>query len=445
MSPLMLVALFASPFMALLDISVVTLALPDMQTDLSMPISGLQWVADAYAITLAALMLSAGTLSDRYGRKKVFLGGLIVFTAGSAACALAPSADWLIAARALQGIGASVLMPGAMSLIAHAFPGQRQRAKMLGYIGTVASSAIIVGPLLGGPLTEAFGWPSIFWINVPIGIFAVIVGVRRLNESASPDAAGVDPAGQLLAVLWVGALVYAGIEAGHAGLSSPRVVLVGVVGVVALAAFVAVELRQRRPMLAVRLFARPVFSIINLASATIGFGTFGSFYLLSLYLQNIRGESPTIAGLQLLPYAVLNGGAGLLFGRIVRNVGPRVPLLGGFICLTLAPAGLQLLTPTTPYPVIAVLFAVTGVGIGLGGAATNVIALHSVPPERSGMASATVNAARQVTFALGVAVLGAVTASGQTFIGGLHTALAIAAVSTGAVTLLLILTRRQLT
>nr|WP_052478583.1 DHA2 family efflux MFS transporter permease subunit [Kibdelosporangium sp. MJ126-NF4]CEL19264.1 probable transporter [Kibdelosporangium sp. MJ126-NF4]CTQ94937.1 probable transporter [Kibdelosporangium sp. MJ126-NF4] len=430
----MLTALFLGTFMALLDVSIVTIALPSIQADLHASLADLQWVLDGYVVALAAVMLTGGALADRFGRKRVFLMGLSVFTLASLACGLAPSVEMLITARVVQGAAASVVTPGAMSLIAQAFPQPAERARVIGLWASVAGMALVLGPLLGGPLTEALGWQSVFLINIPLGVVVVAIGLRTLRESADPEHSSLDLAGQVLAIVWIGALAYAMIEAGHAGWSSAGVLVTLAVAVVGLAAFVVVELRQDKPMLPIRLLGRREFGLINLASFTIGFGAFATFFFLSIYLQDVRGASPTEAGLQFLPYVLANSVLSLVSGRLVGRFGPLKPLLTGYALLTVSQLGMMTLTATTPYPVVAGLFLLAGLALNLAGVPTNTIALHAVPRERSGIAAATVNATRQTGTALGVAVLGGLIASGATFVDGLHRALLVAGLVTGVVT-----------
>lgn len=439
----LLATLFLGTFMALLDVSIVTIALPSMQRSLGAPLSQLQWIVDGYVIALAASMLTGGALADRHGRKRVFLLGLVVFTLASAACAFAGDAGWLIAARVVQGAAASVITPGAMALLALAYPEPARRARVFGLWSTIASLAFIAGPLVGGPLTEYFGWQSVFLINLPLGAVAVALGRWALTESADPGHASVDPAGQVLAICWIGALSFGVIEAGHLGWADPAVLAALTVAVVAFGIFVAVELRRPRPMLPIRLFARPEFGMVNLSSFAIGFGTFGSFFLLSLYLQSARGAGPTEAGLQFLPYVLASSISANVTGRVIARYGPRVPMLTGSAALAATLLALTVLTPGTPYFVVAILFAVLGAALMLAGLPVNTMAMHVVPKERSGMASATVNATRQTGTALGVALLGTLVAAAPDFTTGLHRGLVVAGAVTAVVTALTAVTLRK--
>ncbi|WP_346053246.1 DHA2 family efflux MFS transporter permease subunit [Amycolatopsis dongchuanensis] len=426
----MLVAVLLATFMAMLDASVVTLALPSIGGSLA----GLQWVLDGYVVALATVMLTGGALGDRYGRKKAFLAGLVVFTLASAGCALAPDTGWLVAARVLQGAGASVLVPGGLSLIAQAFPDPRERARMLGIGGLVGGLGFVVGPLLGGPLTDAFGWRSIFLLNLPLGVVALVAGRRAIEESADPEHTALDPAGQVLAVAWTGLVVYAVIEAGHAGWADATVLCCLAAGLLCLAAFVAVERRSPRPMLPVALFRRAAFSVVNVASFVLGAASYGGYFLLSLYLQTVRGVSATEAGLWFLPMMSATALASVLTGRLPH----RVSLLGGYALCTVALLALPVLDASTSYPVLVVLFVLLGAGMGLALPPTNLAAIGAAPRERSGIASATVNTARQTGTALGIAVLGTVASATADFAAGF----VIAGVASAIVTVALATTVR---
>ncbi|GAA4024059.1 MFS transporter [Allokutzneria multivorans] len=424
-----LASLYLATFMALLDVSVVVIAQTAITEDLRTTFAGAQWVIDAYTVALASTMLSCGALADRWGRKRVFLIGLAVFTGASVACAMAPGAAWLIAARAVQGVGASVLAPGALSLIVHAFPEPGARARVIGTWSTVISLAFLLGPVLGGPLTDLFGWRSVFLINLPLGGLALALGARFLTESADPDGSSPDPLGQVLAIAWISSLAYALIEVSSVALG---------VAAVTLALFIVVELRQPRPMFPIRLLGERGFGLVNLASFMTGFAAFGSFFLLSAYLQSTRGASPTEAGLQLLPY-VLGGTVGsTVAGRLVQSLGAKPPLLAGQALIAASLLALSTVDTETPYPYVAVLFAGLGLGVSTSGVPSNALAVGLVPPRQSGIASATVTATRQTGTAVGVALLGLIATAGPKLADGLPHALLTAGVSTVVVTVLLL-------
>ncbi|WP_326567020.1 MFS transporter [Amycolatopsis rhabdoformis] len=415
--PLLIVALFLGSFMALLDVSVVSVALPSIQRDLRAGFTDLQWIVDAYTVALAAVILSGGTLGDRYGRKLVYLSGLAVFTLASLACGLAPTLGLLVAARVVQGAAAATVIPGSIALLAHTFPEPRARARMMGWWGTIAGSALVVGPLAGGPLTDAFGWPVIFLVNVPLGVVALLAGRRGITESADPAHGALDLTGQVLGALWIGALTYAVIAAD---------VVAAVVGAVALVAFLVVELRVAHPMLPIRLFARVRFSVAIATSFVIGFAAYPLPVLIALYLQQARGATATEAGVQMLPYVLANVLAAFCAGRLSARFGAeRVLPLGNLVAAAGAFAFLSF-GADSPYWLPALAFGVAGLGVGLCVTPSNIVGLAGVPGERTGIASATVNAARQTGTALGVAALGALLAHGSTLTSGLHAAMAVA-------------------
>ncbi|MEV0089072.1 DHA2 family efflux MFS transporter permease subunit [Saccharopolyspora sp. NPDC050642] len=402
----MLASVFLATFMALLDMSIVNVALPAIQAGLGATATGAQWVVDGYTLCLSAFMLTGGALGDRFGRKKVFLVGLGIFTAGSAWCALAPTIELLIAGRLVQGAGASVLTPGALSLLTHAYPDPAARARMIGIWGGFSGLATVLGPLVGGLLTDRFGWPALFLINLPLAVVALVLGLRGIRESASPEHAATDPLGQVLAVFGLAGLAYAVIESAQASWGSAGVLLPLLVGLGSLAAFIVVEARSPNPMLPVGLFRQRQFAVTTAASFVIGFGSYGCFYLFSLFLQQVRGAGATAAGLQFVPYSLAIALGTVVSGRWVGRRGHRVPMFVGYTVTGAALLAMLVLRPDTPYLVIGVLFAVLGSGMGLAIAATNAAAMSAVAPHRSGIAAATVNALRQAGAALGIAVLG---------------------------------------
>ncbi|WEO95188.1 MFS transporter [Streptomyces sp. FXJ1.172] len=402
----LITAVFLGTFMALLDMSVVNVALPAVQSHLHARITDIQWVVDGYTLCLSAFMLTGGALGDRFGRKKVFLAGLTLFTLSSVLCAAAPDTTTLVMGRLLQGTGASTVTPGALSLLAQGFPDQAKRARMIGLWGACSALAVVLGPLLGGALTDSVGWPAIFLINVPLGLIALTAGVKGIAESADPEHAAADPAGQILGIVWLAALTYAVNEAGRDGWTATRNLALFAVAAVAFLAFVAVERRAPRAMLPVPLFGNPRFVITNIASFMLGFGAYGTFYLLSLYLQQVQDTSAAMTGVKFLPYSAAIALGSTQAGKLTARFGPRGVMAAGYGLVSVGLLGLLTLTPTTGYGQAGVLFAVLGLGMGLGIAPTNAAAMAAVPRERSGAAASTVNATRQVGTALGIAVLG---------------------------------------
>ncbi|WP_409184368.1 MFS transporter [Amycolatopsis sp. VS8301801F10] len=433
-SPLLAAAVFLGSFMALLDASVVSVALPTVQRDLHAEFTDLQWIVDGYTVGLAALMLTGGTLGDRYGRKRIYLGGLAVFTLASLACGLAPTLGLLIAARVGQGIAAAAVIPGGLALLAHAYPEPRERARMLGAWGGVAGCALVVGPLIGGPITDALGWPTIFLINLPIGVCAVLAGHRGLTESSDPAHGALDLPGQLLGALWIGAFTYAVIASDA---------VAAALGALGLIAFVVVELRAPHPMLPIRLFGKFRFAASIFTSFVIGFACYPLPVLIAVYLQQAWGSTASEAGVQMLPYVVANAVLAFFSGRLAgRFTAERVLPVG----LTITAAGsfaFLLVDPTSPDWLLSVPLTLSGVGLGLSITPTNVVGLAGLPVRRTGTAAGTVNAARQVGMALGVAALGALLDHGSTLTTGLQTAMSVAGAALLAVTVLTAATLRS--
>ncbi|GAA1912480.1 hypothetical protein GCM10009753_50540 [Streptantibioticus ferralitis] len=294
-----------------------------------------------------------------------------MFTIGSAICAFAPGVGVLIAGRVVQGVAAATITPGALSLLAQAFPDPATRARVIGMWGTCSGLAVVLGPVLGGILVDRFGWASIFLVNLPLGVLTLVLGVRCIPESADPDHAALDPAGQVMGVIWLGALSYALVEGGHRGWGAASTLTTLAVAAVGLTVFLVLELRQSHPMLPVRLFGRAAFAVINAASFLLGFGAYAVYFLLSLYQQQVRANSPTMTGLEFLPLSVAIAVAATYAGRLTGRFGPRRPLLAGYGLVAVSLLAMLTLGPDTGYPLLALLFAVLGVGMGLAITPTN--------------------------------------------------------------------------
>lgn len=401
-------AVYLGTFMATLAISIVTVALPAIQSGLGTDLAGLQWVVGSYALCLSAFMLSAGPLGDRYGRKRAWLSGVALFVAGSAICAASSSLAMLIAGCALQGIAGALVIPGALSILTQTFPDPGERAHVIGGWSSFSGISLIVGPMLGGILVDNIGWPSIFLINLPVGAAALLLGMGGIEESADPDHAALDPAGQALSVIFLGALTYALISAGNAGWSAPAVVIALVVAAVSFLLFVVVEMRVARPVLPVDLFRDRAFASVNFASFVLGFGGYSSLFLFSLFLQQAQGWSATQAGWRMAPVFAAMAVFASLFGRLARAHGMRRLMILGYVLLALSMLAMASFTPHTSYWAVAPLFALLGIGMGLVVPSTGAAAMEAAPRERTGAASATMNALRQGGMTIGIALLGTV-------------------------------------
>ena len=404
--PYAVAAVYLGTFMASLAISIVSVALPAIQADLGISLSGLQWVVGAYTLCLSAFMLSAGPLADRYGRKRTWLGGVAVFTFGSIICSLAPSLAILIAGCALQGVGGALVIPGALSILTQAFPDPVQRAHVIGGWSSFSAISLILGPMLGGVLVDHVGWPSIFLVNLPIGALTIGLGLWSVQESANPDHAALDPAGQALSVIFLGVLTYALISAGHEGWDAGPTLAALLAAAVAFVLFIAVELRSSRPVLPVDLFWRGDFACTNFASFVLGFSGYSSLFLFSLFLQQAQGWSATQTGWRMAPVFLAMGIVSPFFGRLSKRYGTGRLMTVGYILLGLSMLAMAAFTSVTPYSIIALCFALLGVSLGLTVPATGAAAMASAPRERTGAASATMNALRQGGMTIGIALLG---------------------------------------
>ena len=395
-------------FMAMLDNTVVNVALPTIQRDFGSGVSGLQWIISAYTLFFASLMLTGGTLGDLYGRKRWFLTGLVVFTSGSLLCGLAPSLHWLVVGRAVQGVGAAALLPGTLSILITTFPDPRERAQAIGLWAGVSGLALAAGPVIGGLLVDSLGWQSVFFVNVPIGILALVVALRTVRESSDPEGRTLDLPGQVLAIVSLGTLVYALIEANNYGWTSPLILSLFAIGVTTQAAFLWVESHSSSPMLPLRFFRNPTFAAGSTVAGLISFGMFGIFFFLTLYWQNIQGYSALQMGLRVLPLTGAIIVTAPLAGQVAGRIGSRWPMTFG---MALGAAGMLLLertTPTTPYSALWWNMLILGVGMGSVMAPMTAAVTSTVPRQRAGMASGTTNATREVGGVFGIALLGAI-------------------------------------
>ncbi|CAM4056034.1 MFS transporter [Kerstersia similis] len=409
-----LAAAYLGTFLATLDISIVNVALPTMQTALHTDIAGLQWVVNAYAICLSALMLSAGPAADRHGHKRAWLAGVILFTAGSAVCGLAPNLGILLAGRAIQGVAAALLIAGALPILTHIFPEPKARASAIGGWSAFSALALILGPLLGGLLLDSLGWQSIFLINLPLGLLAVALGAWGIPERRFPDHAARDPWGQALSVIALGALAYGLIQAGETGFLTPLTLLTLGLALAGFVLFILVERRVARPLLPLALFRHTAFVLANNASFMLGFAYYSSLFFFSIYLQQIHGWSPVETGWRMMPQFVVTACLSMLFGRLGMWLSVRTLMLCGYALIAVAMFAMMGCDATTAYGVIGLNLALLGAGAGLAVPATSLVIMGMAPPEQAGSVSATMNALRQAGMTLGIALLGALMSSDAT-------------------------------
>jgi len=400
-----------SLFIVGLDNTIVNIALPALRADLGASVSGLQWVLDAYTLVVASLLILSGATADRVGRRRIFQAGLALFTTGSLLCSVAPDLSWLIAFRMVQAVGGSMLNPVAMSIITNTFTEPRERARAIGVWGGVVGLSMALGPVLGGVLVATLGWRSIFWINVPVGVAAIVLAALFVPESRAAHARRIDPVGQVLIFLLLASVTYGIIEGPAAGWDSPLIVGCFVLGAVALAVLPAYEKRRDEPLLDPRFFRSVPFSGATVI-AVCAFGSLGGFlFLNTLYLQDVRGLSVLHAGLYTLPMAAVTAVVAPLSGRIVAARGPRLPLVLAGSALALSVLPLTRLTAGTPAWLLVTCYVVFGLGFGMVNAPITNTAVSGMPRSQAGVAAAIASTSRQVGGALGVAVVGAVVVS----------------------------------
>ncbi|HEY0517335.1 MAG TPA: MFS transporter [Solirubrobacteraceae bacterium] len=402
-----LIAVSVAIFMLLLDITVVNVALPDIQRSLHSSFSDLQWVVNAYSLTLAAFLLTAGAVADLVGRRRVFVAGLVLFTISSFACGLAGSPLELNLFRAVQGVGGAMMFATSLALIASAFHG-RERGLAFGIYGGVIGAAVAVGPVIGGVITSGIGWEWIFFVNVPIGIGAVALTLSQVEESRDPNARGVDWIGLITFSGSLFLLVYALVQGNQKGWGSTEIVSFLLGSVVLFVLFIVAELRQPRPMLDLALFRRPAFAGASIVAFAISSSMFAMFLYLTLYVQDVLGYSPLQAGLRFLPITLISFFVAPLSGRLSVRVPVRLLLAlglllvsGGLLAMTAVDAG-------SSWTVLIPGFLLAGCGIGLINPPLASTAVGVVHHSRSGMASGIHNTFRQVGVATGVAGLGAI-------------------------------------
>jgi EmrB/QacA subfamily drug resistance transporter len=395
-----------------LDNTIVNVALPSLGHDLNAPLSGLQWTIDAYTLVLASLLILAGSTADRFGRRRTFQLGLVVFGLGSLLCSVAPTLGWLIVFRMIQAVGGSMLNPVALSIITNTFTDRRERAQAIGVWGGTVGLAFALGPVVGGILTHAVGWRSIFWINVPVGLLALVLTWRFVPESRAGHARRVDPVGQLLVIVTLGALTYGIIEGPRAGWHSPLIVGCFALAALSLSGFVWYEPRRHEPLIELRFFRSVPFSGAA-GIAVCGFAALGGFlFVNTLYLQNTRGLSALDAGLCTLPVAVMVIVFGPVAGRVVGARGARLPLLVAGVALTSAGALLAQVTPATPLPRVLGIYVVFGLGFAMVNPPITNTAVSGMPLAQAGVAAAVASTSRQVGQSIGVALAGSLIASG---------------------------------
>jgi EmrB/QacA subfamily drug resistance transporter len=394
-----------------LDNTILNVALPSLRRDLHASVSGLQWTIDAYTLVLASLLMLSGSTADRIGRRRVFQTGLALFTTASVLCSIAPSLQWLIVFRMLQAIGGSMLNPVAMSIITNTFTEPRERARAIGVWGGVVGISMAAGPIIGGALVEYASWRAIFWINVPVGLAALLLTARYVPESRAPKARRVDPVGQLLVIVLLGSLTYGIIEAPNAGWTSALILSCIGVAAAALVGLIAYERRRVEPLIELRFFRSAPFSGATVIAVSAFAALAGFLFLNTLYLQDTRGLSAFDAGLHLLPMAAMALIFAPLSGRIVGNRGPRLPLVLAGVATTASGLLLTTLNAHTSDLRLYAAYILFGIGFGFVNAPITNTAVSGMPRDQAGVAAAVASTSRQVGQSLGVAIVGALIAA----------------------------------
>ncbi|MEW2480971.1 MFS transporter [Mycobacterium sp. NPDC049093] len=409
---LTLIAAYLGLFIGLVDANAVNLALPAIGGDLGGGVTGAQWTIDAYNVTFAAFLLTAGSLGDRFSRRRMLRIGLITFATASAACALAPSLTWLVVARAAQGAGAAMMLPQGLAIAAAAFPDSRGRARATAAWAMAAASSTALGPLLGGALAETLGWRWIFWVNVPVCALALAASVTHLPDSHDPNAARIDLSGQLLAVVALGAATLVLVE-GH-DWRWPQTVAVGAIALAAVGGFLATQRRNPHPMLPLDLFAGRRLVGALLATFTMTFGIYGLLLVNSFAFQQLRGFSALETAAWFLPMALVYLALIPAVNALARRTGPRLPMAAGLVLMA---TGSLLYAAAGPHAAIGWLelsFVLAGAGLALNTGPAVTLAMAAIPVRRAGLAAGVVNLSRLLGITVGVAVLG----SAMTVVGG---------------------------
>ena len=398
-------------FMVMLDNTAVNVALPSIQEDFGASLAALEWTVNAYTLTFAVLLVTGGRLGDIFGRRRMFLAGVVVFSLASATIGFAPSEGWLVASRALQGVGAAFMMPGTLSIISNAFPPE-ERGKAIGTWAGVSAIALAAGPLLGGWLTEEVSWRAIFFLNLPVAVGAVAVTLFAAEESRDETVGRtVDIPGIAALTVALTALVFALVEGNAWGWGSPETLALLALSVAAAIAFVAIERRAAAPVVDFDALRSKQFLGANVVAFMVSFGMLAMFFFLALYMQNILGYSPLEAGVRFLPSTVVIIFAGPIAGRLADRIGPRPLMVAGMLIVAVSLAWQSRIEVDTSYAYLAPAFVLMGLGIGLVMSPMSMAAMNAVDRSKAGVASGTLSMFRMVGGTFGVAALGALVAS----------------------------------
>lgn len=425
-----LFALCLGFFMVIIDIMIVTVALPNIATNLSGNVTGLQWVVDGYTLTFTCFLLSAGTLGDRLGAKPAFIAGLLLFALTSIGCGLAPSMMILITFRILQGFAAALIVPTSAALINASYDNQKDRAHAIGIWAAVGGLAAASAPVLGALLTSFFGWRGVFFVNIPVGILAIILTLKYVVSPSRTKQSGFDLWGQMAAIVSLAAIAVGLIEAGSLGWSSRIVIAAFLLFLISFPAFLLIEHFSQRPMLPLQFFKSKLFCSTMIIGMILNIGFYGVLFTLPLYFQGIRGYSIFASGMALLPLVLFGALSSYLSGKIVSVIGVKIPLILGLSLGAIGFLSLLIVEANAPtYSWLILPLIAIGVGTTFTMPAATIAIMGSVPSDRAGMASGVFNASRQLGSLIGVAVVGTIISTSTTFVNGMHISLMVAGVA----------------
>jgi DHA2 family methylenomycin A resistance protein-like MFS transporter len=423
--PLTLAAMSLGFVVVQLDVTIVNVALPHIGSALGAGVAGLQWVVNAYTLVFAAAILTAGALGDRFGAKRCFLVGFLVFTLASLGCGFAPNLAVLVAARAVQGLGAAILVPCSLALLNHAFHDEHERTKAIGIWAAGASAALAAGPVMGGGLIASIGWRSIFFVNLPLGAIGIWLTWRYAEESTQTRGRALDLAGQFIGMFALADLAAAMIEGGALGWTRPLVLAAFLLFALAAVTFVWIEMKSQAPMLPLSLFKNQTFSATTLIGLLMNTAFYGLIFMLSLYFQQVKHYTPLATGMAFLPMTVIVLLANLSVGPIAKRIGLRAPILIGQALLATGCLALVGISQNTSYSALSVQLLAMGAGVGLTVPPMTSALLGTVGAKLSGVASGVLNASRQAGSVIGVALFGSLIEQQRPFIPGIRAALMI--------------------
>ncbi|MEK4599230.1 MFS transporter [Bacillus sp. FSL R9-9497] len=402
-----LVSLAMGFIMATLDVTVVNVAVADIQEKLQISLSSTTWIVDGYMLFFASLLLAGGSLANRYGAKNIYLIGLTIFVIASVLCALAPTGTILIVARSIQGVGAALFMPSSLSLLAISYPDANKRAKMFGIWSAIVSISSGLGPFVGGVLVNTFGWRSIFLINIPIGIIGLLMAYFIVTSSPGKKG-NLNIFNHILGIITLAGLSFTLIEGPSLGWSSSSIIIALIVTIVTATLFISIERRVKDPIIPMKLFNNSSFSSANLVGFLINFALFGGIFMFGLFLQKAKGASPFIAGVELLPIMAVFVIGNLLFARLTTRLGVKIPMLVSFTIAGIGSLLLMFSVSSAPYWILAVIYAIANLGVGVAVPAMTATVMQAAGKEHANIAGATLNANRQVGALVGVAIMGVV-------------------------------------